>query len=130
MRRVVGLVLLAFPITACGGSSDTAETPELDTPPVEAAEAEVPENLQIVQVRVEGNEYLFSPTGVEAGKPVRLVFDPSGLPGCSKDVTLPHYEITKFIEAGDATIDFTPEVAGPVAIACTMDMYRGTLLVE
>jgi len=130
MKRIVGLLLLAFPITACGGSSETAETPEVDPIPVEATEAEAPENLQLVQVRVEGNEYLFSPASVEAGKPVRLIFDPSGLPGCSKDVTLPQYEITKFIESGNATIEFTPEAEGPVAVACTMDMYRGTLLVE
>jgi len=130
MRRIVTLALLALPITACGGSSDTPETPESDTHLTEAAEAETPDNLQIVQVRVEGNEYLFSPASVEAGKPVRLVFDPSGLPGCSRDVTLPHFEITKFIEDGNATIEFTPETAEPVAVACTMDMYRGTLLVQ
>ena len=45
-------------------------------------------------------------------------------------MTLPDYEIAKFIEPGDATIEFTPEEQGPVAVACSMDMYRGNLLVE
>jgi plastocyanin domain-containing protein len=61
---------------------------------------------------------------------VRLVFDPNGLPGCSRDLTLPAYHITKTITAEDATIEFTPEVAGPVALACTMNMYRGTLTAQ
>ncbi|MCJ7630461.1 MAG: hypothetical protein MUO50_18960 [Longimicrobiales bacterium] len=130
MRMLVGVVMLVFPLTACGGGEEAVEIPGVDTPQAEAPAVETPEGLQIVQVRVEGNAYLFSPETVQAGRPVRLVFDPNGLPGCSKDVALPHYEITKFIETGDATIDFTPEAAGPVAIACTMDMYRGTLLVE
>jgi plastocyanin domain-containing protein len=130
MRKLIGMILFVFPLTACGGERVPAETTDSSTPQVEAPAAETAEGLQIVQVRVEDNAYLFSPESVQAGKPVRLVFDPAGLPGCSKDVTLPDYEIAKFIEAGDATIEFTPETQGPVAVACSMDMYRGTLLVE
>jgi plastocyanin domain-containing protein len=130
MKMLVGMVLLVFPLTACGGANETADTPPVDTPSAEAPAAEAPEGLQIVQVTVEGSEYIFSPASVQAGMPVRLVFDPNGLPGCSRDVTLPDYDITKTIASGDATIDFTPEVEGPIAVACTMDMYRGTLLAE
>ena len=130
MRKLVGMVLLGFPLTACGGADEAGETPAADTPQVEAPAAETPEGLQIVQVRVEGDAYLFSPETVQAGKPVRLVFDPNGLPGCSRDVTLPGYDIAKVISAEDATIDFTPETQGPIAVACSMDMYRGTLLAE
>jgi plastocyanin domain-containing protein len=130
MRTLIGLVLLAFPLTACGGSSETSDRPEADASSIEAAEVVAPEGLQIVQVTVEGNAYLFSPTSVQAGKLVRLVFDPAGLPGCSKDVVVPDFEISKVISDGDATIEFTPETQGPIAIACSMDMYRGTLLVE
>jgi plastocyanin domain-containing protein len=130
MRILLGLLLLGFPLAACGGSSDNADATETEAPPVEAVEAEAPENLQIVQVRVEGDAYLFSPVSVQVGNPVRLVFDPAGLPGCSKDVAIPDFEIAKVISAEDATIDFTPEAQGPVAIACSMNMYRGTLLVE
>ena len=130
MRMLVGMILLVFPLSACGGADEAADTSAADTPSAEAPAADTPENLQIVQVKVEGDAYLFSPASVEAGKPVRLVFDPEGLPGCSKDVTLPDFDITKLISAEDATIDFTPEAQGPIAIACTMNMYRGTLMAE
>jgi plastocyanin domain-containing protein len=88
------------------------------------------EEAQIVEVTVEGSEYLFSPASVQAESPVRLVFDPNGVPGCSRSVTLPDYDITKTIEEGDATIEFTPKGKGPIAVACTMNMYTGTLVAE
>ena len=129
-RILVGLILLAFPLTACGGADEAADTSTDDTPSAEAPEAEAPEGLQIVQVRVEGDAYLFTPASVQAGQPVRLVFDPDGVPGCSRDVMLPDFDIRKTIVAGDATIEFTPEAPGPIAVACTMNMYRGSLAAE
>ncbi len=130
MRKFIGLFLLAVPLTACGGSSETADTQEAATAPSETVETATPEGLQIVQVTVEGDAYLFSPASVQAGNPVRLVFDPAGLPGCSRDVVVSDFDIAKVISDGDATIEFTPETQGPIAIACSMEMYRGTLLVE
>ena len=91
---------------------------------------EMPEGLQVVQVKVEGNAYIFSPTSIQTGNPVRLVFDLDNLPGCSRDVTLPGFDITKTITAEDATIEFTPEAQGPIAVQCTMNMYRGTLVAD
>jgi plastocyanin domain-containing protein len=123
-------MLLLLPMTACAGENEAADTPTPETPSAEAAGVETPEGLQIVQVRVEGNAYLFSPATVQAGEPVRLVFDPNGLPGCSRDVTLPDFDIAKVISAGDETIEFTPEARGPIAVVCSMNMYRGTLTAE
>ena len=130
MRILAGMILLGFPLAACGGADETADTAADDAPAADAPATQAPEDLQIVQVRVEGDAYLFSPATVQAGKPVRLVFDPDGLPGCSRDVTLPAFEIAKVIAIGDVTIEFTPETAGPIAVACSMDMYRGTLIAE
>jgi len=124
------MVLLVFPLTACGGADEVALTPDTEAPQAEASAADTPEGLQIVNVKVEGDAYLFSPETVEAGKPVRLVFDPAALPGCSRDVAIPDYEIAKVISAEDATIEFTPAAPGPIAVACSMDMYRGTLLAQ
>ena len=130
MRILVGMVLLGLPLTACGGADEAADTSTADTPSAEAPAPEVPEGLQLVQVRVEGNAYIFSPTSIQTGKPVRLVFDLNNLPGCSRDVTLPDFDITKTISAGDTTIEFTPEAQGPIAVQCTMNMYRGTLVAD
>ena len=130
VRGLAVLTTVLYPLTACGGSEDAAESPPSETPRAEAAAVGSPEDVQIVEVRVEGDAYLFTPENVQAGKPVRLVFDPDGLPGCSRDVTLPGFDIAKVISAGDATIDFTPVAQGSVDVVCSMSMYRGTLVVE
>jgi plastocyanin domain-containing protein len=116
MRITVATIALVVLAIACSGADGNDAAP--------------PEDVQIVQVTVQETEYVFSPTSVQAGIPVRLVFDPNGLPGCSRSVTLPDYDLTKTIAEGDATIDFTPEGEGPIAVACTMNMYTGTLAVE
>ena len=116
MKTQVAILSLAVLATACSGA--------------EGNDAATTDGVQVVQVGVEGNEYTFSPPSVQAGVPVRLVFNPGELPGCSRSVTLPDYDITKTIEEGDATIEFTPRGEGPVAVACTMNMYTGTLVAE
>lgn len=116
MRMKGALIILAAVVTACSGSdgNDTAAT----------------QDVQVVQVAVEGSEYIFSPATVQAGVPVRLVFDPGNLPGCSNSVTVPAYEITKTIAEGDATIEFTPRAEGEIAVVCSMNMYRGSLVAD
>ncbi len=116
MRTRVAMIALAALATACSGADGN--------------DAALPEDVQIVQVTVQESEYIFSPASIQAALPVRLVFDPDGLPGCSSSVTLPDYDITKTIEEGDATIDFTPKGEGPIAVACSMNMYTGTLVAE
>ncbi len=113
---MVAMIALAVLATACSGADENDAAP--------------PEDVQIVQVTVQETEYIFSPASVQAGMPVRLVFDPDSLPGCSRSVTLPDYDVTKTIEEGDATIDFTPRGEGPSAVACAMNMYTGTLVAE
>jgi plastocyanin domain-containing protein len=125
MRITVVMIALAVLVTACSGADESDVAPPEDVQVVPATDG-----LQIVQVTVEGSAYRFAPASVQAGMPVRLVFDPSNLRGCSRSVTLPAYDIEKTIEEGDATIDFTPEEEGPIAVACTMNMFTGTLLAE
>lgn len=124
MRIRIAMILFTALVSACAGADERdAELP-----------AEVPVNqtadVQIVQVAVQGSSYRFSPATVQADMPVRLVFDPSGLLGCSRSVTLPDYDIEKTIEEGDATIEFSPDGAGPIAVACTMNMFTGILVAE
>ncbi len=110
---VFPLILMAF---ACGGSDGN--------------EAAVEDGVQVVQVSVQDANYIFSPPNVQAAHPVRLVFDPGNLPGCSKSVTIPAFAIEKEVVEGDATIEFTPTAEGPIEVACSMNMYTGTLVAE
>ena len=116
MKKIGAMLILAAFAVACGES--------------EGGETSTSHEVQVVQVSVEGSEYLFSPAAVQAGIPVKLEFDVANLPGCSNSITLAAYEITKVIEEADATIEFTPRDEGPIEIACTMNMFKGSLAVE
>ena len=128
MRLRVAMIVLAALATACGGPDGNDPAPAGDVEP--AANSATAPDVQIVQVTVQGNAYVFSPASVQAAKSVQLVFDPNGLPGCSRTVMLPDYDITKTIVEGDATIEFTPSGEGPITVQCSMNMFTGTLVVE
>ena len=128
MRFRVAMIALAALATACGGTDGNDPEPAGDAEP--AANTAPAPDVQIVQVTVQGNAYVFSPASVQGAKSVQLVFDPNGLPGCSRTVMLPDYDITKTIVEGDATIEFTPSGEGPITVACSMNMYTGTLVAE
>jgi plastocyanin domain-containing protein len=124
MRISNAMIAFAALVAACSSADENNAAPPEDVPVVQATD------VQIVQVTVQGSSYQFSPATVQADMAVRLVFDPKGLLGCSRSVTLPEYDIEKTIEEGDATIEFTPRGAGPIAVACTMNMFTGTLVAE
>jgi plastocyanin domain-containing protein len=134
MRYLATMIAAVALATGCGGPDEGDAAPATEaaaaTEAAPAAAAAPAEDVQVVRVAVQGSNYVFSPSTVQAGELVRLVFDPNGLPGCSSTVTLPDYDITKTIAEGDATIEFTPAQAGPVSVACSMNMFTGTLVAE
>jgi plastocyanin len=86
-------------------------------------------NVQVVKMHVEGSRYIFEPSSVKKGVPVRLEADISRMPGCSKSVISSELGIRKTFNSGDNTFEFTPSKAGSFYVACSMNMYKGTLTV-
>ena len=86
-------------------------------------------DVQIVKMHVEGSQYIFEPSSVKKGVSVRLEADISRMPGCSKSVISSELGIRKTFNSKDNTLDFTPNKAGTFYIACSMNMYKGTLTV-
>ena len=83
-----------------------------------------------VMITVDGG---YSPNAVrvQAGSPVRLVFDRRDDSNCSEEIVLPDFGIRRFLPTGQRTsIEFTPPAAGRYVFTCGMSMLRGTLLVE
>lgn len=87
------------------------------------------DGFQTINMRVEGGQYVFEPKAVVKGKHVRIIADVSRIPGCSKSFTIPEYGIRKYLTAADNIIEFTPQKAGQLYVACSMNMYRGILVV-
>jgi plastocyanin domain-containing protein len=85
---------------------------------------------QEVTIRVQGG-YEPSEVRVQAGKPVRLVFDRQETSGCSEEVVLPDFGIRRFLPAFQKTVvELTPERPGSYEFTCGMSMLRGRLVAE
>jgi plastocyanin domain-containing protein len=86
--------------------------------------------LSEVVITVDGG---YSPAlvRVEAGRPVRLVFDRKDTSSCSEEVVFPDFGIRKFLPTGKRTpIVITPGAPGRYEFMCGMSMLHGTVVAE
>jgi plastocyanin domain-containing protein len=68
---------------------------------------------------------------VQAGRPVRLVFDRRDTGSCSEEVVFPDFGLRRFLPTGQKTvIEVTPPKAGRYEFTCGMSMLRGALVAE
>ena len=68
---------------------------------------------------------------VQAGMPLRLVFDRQESGDCTSRVVFPDFGVSRSLPAFATTaVEFTPDRAGEFGFACGMNMVHGTLLVE
>ncbi len=67
---------------------------------------------------------------VQAGRPVRLVFDRQETNPCTEEVVLSDFGVRRFLPAGERTIvEFTPSTPGTFRFSCGMGMVHGELIV-
>ena len=68
---------------------------------------------------------------VEAGRPVRLIFDRRETSSCSEEVVLSAFGIRRMLRAHERTIvDIGAPDKGRYDITCGMSMLHGTLIAE
>jgi copper chaperone CopZ len=92
--------------------------------------ATVANGVQMVQLSVQGSNYYPNPIRVKRGIPVQLVADINDMPGCSKSIVIPEFGVKKIVSATDNVIEFTPDKSGTFNFSCSMNMYRGQIIVE
>jgi plastocyanin domain-containing protein len=86
--------------------------------------------VQEITITVRGG-YSPAEIQVQAGRPVRLIFDRQETSGCSEEVVLPAFRIRRFLPANQRTpVEFTPERPGEHEFTCGMGMLRGKLIVR
>jgi len=112
------------------GAPSGAVAPQGPSAPTGGRPAQVVNGAQEVRLYVQGANYYPNPIRVKKGVPVRLVADIANMPGCSKSLVFPEFGIRKTVSAGDNVIEFTPQKSGTFAFSCSMNMYRGTMVVE
>jgi len=68
---------------------------------------------------------------VDAGRPVRLLFDRQETNPCSEEVVIGAFGIKKFLPAHERTaVEFTPMSVGTYDFICGMGMLHGKLVVR
>ena len=68
---------------------------------------------------------------VQAGRPVRLVFDRQETSGCSEEIVFPDFNIRRFLPANERTvIELTPANPGTYEFTCGMSMLHGRVVAE
>ena len=95
--------------------------------PKKAAQAKEEDGVQTVRITVKGG---YSPQliQVQAGRPVKLVFDRQESGECSSHVVFNDFNIDKTLPAFQtSTVQLTPPKAGDYPFACGMNMLHGML---
>ena len=85
--------------------------------------------IQETRVTVHGG-YSPDTIRVQAGRPVRLIFDRQEADPCSERVVLDAFGISAELPTGtDVPLEFTPTQPGEYEFACQMGMLRGKVIV-
>lgn len=97
--------------------------------PKSSRRANLADGVQVATVIVKGG-YSPSLVEVEAGVPVRLLFDRQESGDCSSRVVFPDFKINQTLPADATTaVEFTPADPGDYDFACGMNMLHGRLRV-
>ncbi len=92
------------------------------------AATETPGGPQEVTVTVDGG-YTPSTIRVQAGAPVRLLFDRQETSSCSEEVVFADFGIRTYLPAHETTaLTVTPATPGVYEFTCGMSMLRGKLI--
>lgn len=119
MKKIVIIMMALLILAACKTATPTAEVTS-DVPTTDTGTQVVPFGLK------GGGKY--TDVVVEAGKPVTLKNDGS-LVGCSMFVVSPELGIQADFSKSDS-YTFTPSKKGTFPIACSMNMFQGTITVK
>ena len=116
--------------TSCGGAKASQLAAPAPTQQSGALAQTGSDGAQEVALTVQGANYYPNPIRVKIGVPVRLVADMNSVTGCSRSIVIPDFGVSKTVSAGDNIIEFTPDKSGTFGFSCSMNMYRGTIVVE
>jgi plastocyanin domain-containing protein len=85
--------------------------------------------VQEITLSMKNGNYYPQTIKVNVNQPVRIYLDNS-VGGCYRDFTIRSLGIQKYLKSSNDYIEFTPTEKGTFGFACSMNMGRGTLIVE
>lgn len=82
--------------------------------------------IQIVRMNQVSGGYEPNFFTIKKGVPVKWVIDSQAPYSCAASIIIPQYKISKLLQKGNNTIEFTPLETGLLKFTCSMGMYSGT----
>lgn len=124
-----GLTIAGYPINFPSFSISSATLAAGSDQPSRNTGVTVEGNVQVVKMRVGYSGYEPDQFTITAGMPVRWEIDGTNAGGCIGVLVSRQIGVQKLLEPGINVIEFTPKVAGKIAFACSMGMFRGNFTV-
>ncbi|MBI2572516.1 sulfite exporter TauE/SafE family protein [Candidatus Woesearchaeota archaeon] len=113
-----GIVSISSGYTLVRSNIDLGSDPTSTIPPVP-----IINGVQIVEMTVDGIDYLPLEFTLKQGVPVEWRIDGTKAEGCTQVIAIPKLGITKRLSTTDITIvEFTPQKAGEIQFTCGMGM--------
>ncbi len=86
-------------------------------------------DTQVINMAVTSSGYEPSTFTVQAGKPVTWQIDGTNAGGCTRYIVAQEFGISKKLNPGINTFQFTPTKTGTFPFQCSMNMVRGKMIV-
>ena len=124
---ILSTFVLAYSIDNTGGGIIFGSKPNSADP----SQAQQNGNVQEINMRAEPLGYDPDYITVKKGIPVKINIAASQDAGCTRSIVFPDFGINKVIpRGGSGVIEFTPTKEGTYQFRCSMNMARGTLVVQ
>lgn len=86
-------------------------------------------DIQEITLSMKNGNYYPNTIKANVNQPVRIYLDDT-VGGCYRDFTIRSLGVRKYIQNSKDYVEFTPTETGSFGFACSMNMGRGTLIVE
>ena len=133
MKKVIGFVILAFAwytllsgLTANGIVFKGGQTEEAGS----ALSSELSDGVQIIRMDVDNRGFTPSTFNLKKDVPVKWIINGKQIYGCTNEVIIPEYNISKKLTYGENVVEFTPTKSGTTSFSCWMGMVRGKFNVK
>lgn len=81
--------------------------------------------VQVIRMKELASGYSPNNFTIQKDIPVKWVIDAEAPYSCAASLTLPKYNIRKYLKQGENIIEFTPKETGRIPFSCSMGMYTG-----
>ncbi|MBT3539262.1 hypothetical protein HN481_04005 [Candidatus Parcubacteria bacterium] len=133
-QKVMGFIIIAFAWYTLG-SGLAANGVVLSAGNTTTAAGNAPtivmqDGVQVIEMDVDYRGFTPNKFDLKKDVPVKWIINGKQISGCTNEVIIPEYNISKKLTSGQNIVEFTPTKAGTTSFSCWMGMVRGSFVVS